>query len=349
MDPIFNEIYKNIIEANEPQIGEFKTLVKDKESQSIIDLGIRVLAYDGAFRTQARSDYKERELEGKSISEFLRSEGVMGKNAIRKIEKKVHGYFKSSFRPHQQQYHEQIKQIFIDAELERIKQTDSYYDPHRDEDINEKQRSLFEQFNKEFLPRYKKRRKAFVIKLLYDLNIEREAVNDIQVKASNIIVNLANQRIPTNLKMVRTQCIQYLEDCIEHYLPILLKDLKSDRHVRKLIEIRKKSDSNSFNTICNRCGRPLLKRGQLRFCTKKENRKCYEARRKENRKFPWPKKILMTKNLCQNCGKYSSLSHVHKRKGLIEEQFCSKTCYETFRKRLQRGLKKRCQPEVPTN
>ena len=336
MDSIFDKIYNGIIEANEPQIGEFKALVTDDESQSIIDLGIRVLAYDGAFLMQARSDYKEQELEGKSVSGFLRSERIMGEDAIREIEKKVNSYFKSSFRPDQQQYHEQIKQILIDAKLERT--TYGYY-----EDNPTKAMSLFNTFNEHFLllPKYKERRKAFALKLLRDFNIKIEKANTIQVKAFDTIVDLANQKIANNLKMIRIKCIQYLEDYIEHYFPILLKDLKLNRYIRRLAGIRKASDKNSFNTVCNRCGRPLLKRGRLRFCTKKENRKCYEARRKEGKKLPWPKKILMTKNMCQNCKKYSSLNYVYKRKGLIQEQFCSRACYEKFRKRRQRELKKR--------
>ncbi len=339
-DSIFDKIYNEIIEANEPQTGEFKALVTDEKSQSIVDLGIRVLAYDGAFLMQARFDYKKRELGGKSVSDFVRSKETMDENAIRETEKRVDRYFKSSFRPEQKRYHDQIKQIFIDAELERVKPLErgmQSWNPD-DKDNSSEALSIFEAFNKEFLPRYKKRRKMFATKLVRYFNLKKEWINDIQIKAFNIIVDLANKKISSSSKIVRIKCIQYLEDCIEHYFPILLEDLDLVQHKVELMELRKKSGRGDFNTVCNRCGKHLLKRSRLRFCTKIKNRICYEMRRKENKKSPWPKKILMTKNLCQNCGKYSSLDHVHGYKGLIEEQFCNQACYEAFRKRRQRKL-----------
>ena len=330
-DSIFNKIYNTFIEANEEKIENFKILLLNKKDNNILDLGIRVSAYDGAFLMQARSDYKHRELEDKSVSSFVASEGIMG---TEETEKKVHRYFKSSFRPNQQQYHKQIKQLNIDTELE-------YATYKYDEDGIEQETSSSDTFKEHFLPEYRPKRKAFTTKLLRQLNLGKEKVKNIQISAFNSIIKLSNNKLRGDLVMLRAEYIRFLEDFIEYSFPLLLTDLGLEQHVKMLAELRQKSGVVRFNTVCNRCGKPLLKTGFLRFCSKTENRKCYEARRKENKMLPWPKGILINKNLCVVCGKYSSLNNIHKVKNLVERQFCSKKCYEAFRKRERRKLNKK--------
>ena len=300
---IFHQIYNDVIKANEEEIKNFNALVRNKKDRNIFYLGIRVLAYDGAFKMQARSDHK------KKIS--LRN--------IREMEKKVDSYFKSSFRPDQRYYHEQIRQNLIIAELIR----DNY------ESYEEEQ----------FLLEYDDKRRVFASELLQECNIKTKNAKNISVLAFNKIIELANKKISGDLTTIRIECVRFLEDCIEHYFPILLKDLGLGKRVKLLIELRRKYVAKKFNTICNRCGKSLCKKNTRRFCTKLENRICYEAILKDKKTPPLPEVILRTKNLCDFCKKYSSLNNIH-RVNKMPMQFCSKKCYEAFRKRRQRKLRK---------
>lgn len=112
-----------------------------------------------------------------------------------------------------------------------------------------------------------------------------------------------------------------------------LKELYSDLGFapKSLVELRRSTPEEVKNTACYHCGKTLYRRGTGHYCTKEENRACCTERSKLKKQERKELKFIHSKKICTNCGKDSSFSHIH-----AGQNYCSKRCYETLRKKLQR-------------
>lgn len=171
-------------------------------------------------------------------------------------------------------------------------------------------------------------------------SLQNRQITNLQSTAFEEILKLLNRKgIPSRDELV---IVRFLEQCIEEYYPAFQQDLGLNiQKTQSLLSLRKRS-REEFNAICWRCGRKLLKRDNRHYCVRRENRSCYEVRLEEAKNLGFrrgvAKAIGRTKNYCDGCGKHPApLDHIHKHRRK-EMQFCSRQCWERFRKRGSREL-----------
>jgi|GEM_PF-5338556 len=132
------------------------------------------------------------------------------------------------------------------------------------------------------------------------------------------------------LPLEKARSVQFINNCIDRYFPILIRYLKKKYKLKKLIYLRK-INSHTCNTACPRCGKLLIRTKIYERCTRTENRHCQmgsnalrRGRKKDDKSFV---------GSCSCCGVFSPLlkSHVLSGEQLL---FCSQRCYERVRKKL---------------
>jgi len=172
-------------------------------------------------------------------------------------------------------------------------------------------------------------------KLIQEFNLTTDQVKNIQIIAFNEILRIANSQ-PEVAKL--PSIIKTLEEAIEIHFPKWLRDLGFESQIN-LIKLRKEN-TNKPNTVCWRCGKPLIKKDNKHYCSRRENRPCVETQLKEGEEREREcSVILRTKNKCEWCGKNSPSNYIIKHKGEWR-QFCSKKCYNAFRQAGRRKRKK---------
>lgn len=315
------EHYKEIFRrGNNFKVSWYKSLLNNKE-EHIIDLLFDLAVNEASFAMQIYHDYKAKNLElipSETIRDYMEGGGkgeYPRRDILSKIEK-VNLYFRSSFDNDRS---ERLKNIMLDRELMEIR-------PSEEDAI-----SLYDDYRGDWQKEYSPIRKNIAINLenKYPIKPSKNVFIDI----SEIILRLVNDNVIRE-NIFTKSLIELLERGITTYLPQFYSDLGIKIPAVSLIGIRKQTQ-DKYNTLCRRCGKPLFKKNSKHYCTRSENRECYDARYKEERNPGMPTVISRTKNHCDNCGKYSSHNYIHKLSDM-EMQFCSDKCWETYRKRVYR-------------
>jgi len=274
------------------------------------------MAYDVGILMQAWKDYPSKNLQAKSIIEHVDSEiKYYGEDSVKEARNIVDKQFRSFF---ENIYSEKIKALNLTAKLMHIIPTDKR--------VKEEAKTLNEDFYKEWVPKlYSKIRVDSAKSLKVRFNLSDTVICNLQLLAFDEIESLVNSKNQVNKNL-----IQHLELSIEQYFPMFLKDLGICNKTN--LRLLRKNSKHQFNTACRRCGLRLLKKDNKHYCTRKENRTCYDAHFKEDMSSRFQKVILETKNKCAYCKRPSSLNFIHTHNKL-KMQFCSNRCWETYRKR----------------
>ena len=326
--------------SNLPLIESFKPLLFHKGNAILLDLSLKIQAYDFGVLKQAIADFEKSNLEGKSVKDFVKQEKeTYSEKEIKKIKERVDKSFKSSF---DNERSKKAKELVLNEELSYIIPVGSG-SKNRVSNENYQQSSIKGDFKKNWLPQYNSLRKDKAKKLQKELIIDNSFIGNLQYLTFKEVISLANKKTTLyssneEFSIKLANLIGFLERSIEVYFKKFIQDLELNDNGVLLLDLRR-STRLRFNTVCWRCGGLLYRKDGKHYCTRGENRCCYEARFKENRRSEFPEAILRTKNKCDNCGKHSSLNHIHKYKG-EQMQFCSNRCWETFRKREWRKKKK---------
>lgn len=326
---------KQVWDYNLPLIESYKPLLVHKDRAILLDLSLKIQAYDFGIRMQARTDFSD--------DWFLRyaEEGYIEENDAKEVKTKVNQSFQSSF---DNERSEKIKNLVLGAELIHAP---SKVEPLPNQDGEpplKNEVSLYDDFVQAYLPAFFRSRRQYAAKSLKrELQLSEDIVSQIQPLAFNEIISLVNRKstlchLDQNSSVNIGSVVGFLERSIAIHFAGFLRDLGLEHEIVSLLALRKNT-KHPFNTLCWRCSRPLFKKDNKHYCTRRENRCCYEARLKEKKQSGFPVAILRTKNRCDNCGRYSSFNHIHKHKGQ-QMQFCSNRCWETYRKRKWRKKKK---------
>lgn len=340
---------KRVWEYNLPLIESCKTLLVHRDHAVLLDLSLKIQAYDSGVLTQARATFAKNNLDGRSVSAFIEGErGVYSKKDVLKIKDKVGKFVRGSF---DNERLERIKELVLDEELSHIIPKESSVDVNHHETENESYEPvpIKRDFEENFLPLYKHLREEIARNLQKELDLTDDFIFRLQQSAFDEVLSIANRKstphpLSRNSTVSVGVVVGFLERSIMTYFPKFLRDLGFEHRVVPLLDFRK-GVKQHFNTVCWWCDRPLFKRNNSHHCTKRENRPCYTARFKEarhpgfSRDIRSPEVIHRTKNKCDNCGRQSPLNQIHHHQGK-PMQFCSERCWETFRKRDYRRQKR---------
>lgn len=202
------------------------------------------------------------------------------------------------------------------------------------EDLIEK--SFLEETEKE-IPSYSDYRKQQAKKLIKEYGLKIKIVSEIQNLAFKEILKIVGNK--KKVSPEESETIKFLEvDGIEYAFKIFLHDLGC--RTTDIKTLRNENKKMLVNTVCWRCGKTLLrldspfKKSKLpeNYCKQRENRSCSDMRNRENRKFIYEAKIGFSKRgKCDKC-KRSGCTIIHKMQGK-DYLFCSKKCYQNFRKK----------------
>lgn len=319
---IYNRYRDLFLRANLQKFDQYKRYLNN-EGKYLTDLLLEIQAYDVGFRMQVWYDYKHKNWEikrGKGIKDYVEeTRDEYDENEVKEKKVNVNSYFQSSF---ENKMSEKIKNLMLEREL-------MYISPKVDPRQKETGQPLMDDFTKNWPPFYKEKRlqKATEIKRRYELSDTSCLAN----KIFDQIIYLSNKG--STAKYVK-DTVALFENGIEVFLPMFLSDLSDPYKVHELTNLRKSSNAR-YNTLCWRCGKPLIKKNNQHFCTRFENRDCYINRYKEIRTLEIPLVISRTKNKCDRCRNKSPLNYIHKLNGQ-EMQFCSNRCWETYRKAVYR-------------
>jgi len=319
-----------ILDYNSPLVKNYKYLLVYRNNEFLLDLILEIQTYDFGVYMQARKDFRK-----KWFSKY-KKEDYIEKVDEKIAKKKVNQSFQSSFG---NEGSKKIKNLILENELMRT--LSKIERPEDQNDLSFRDRvSLQDDFEQEYLSIFYGRRRQKIAKSLKTkFQLSDNQICRLQSLAYDEIISLVNKNLTAcdkdqKLGVEKADVISFLERSITHWFPMFVLDMGLKNCDISLLTFRK-SSKTSFNTVCWRCSRPLFKKDNRHYCTRVENRNCYEARIKESKQSDFPVAILRTKNKCDNCGKPSSLENIHKHK-LKEMQFCSNKCWETFRKRYSR-------------
>lgn len=312
------KIYENYRDrfsrANAFKLPEYKKLLK-REDEYIIDLLFEIEAYHAGFTMQIWHDFRKINLELKinqTLIDFIKDEGNYDENDVIDMVKKVDSYFKSSF---ENANSEKLKELMLERELMFIK-------PRNEDAV-----TLEEDYQENWIKIYENSRNKIALDISEKYQIKGKV--GLFIKIFNQVTMLANNS--SLLENTYTKSlIRLLEQGVETYLPMFYRDLRKNA-LKASLDNYRKNETQEYNTQCWRCGKPLFKKNGNHYCTRFENRSCYIERFNDMRNPGMPSVIQRTKNLCDRCKTWSSLNFIHKL-GRIEMQFCSKKCWETFRK-----------------
>lgn len=316
---IFDHYSKVILASHKKEVELYKSRFVNQNRSVLLDLLLQIMAYDCGIIMQAWKEFQAKNLEAAVVPYIKADLAFYGKDAIKSIESKTISSFESSFDNH---WSKQLLGLNLASEFMHI--------PPKDRQAQ----TLLNDFSSNWLPKYQKERnkKATIILEFFGLTVD-DLIYLPQLVFAEIIQIVNGDELPDKY------LITFLEDGINNYFPILANDLGVANLV-SLLFLRKKSDKK-FNTVCHRCGVKLRKQNNKLYCTRSENRSCSDFKSKESKNRGLPAVILRTKNKCDTCGKHSSLNFIkkHKEAGiLIQRQFCSNKCWETFRKRYYRKI-----------
>lgn len=337
-EDIFTRWKNRVWDYNLQLIDGYKRLLSYRKNTILLDLSLAIQAYDFGILMQARTDFRNKNLENKSVKDFIKQEKeTYDKKSVRKLEEKVDNSFKGSF---DNERSEKIKGLVLDEELSYITSLESL---DWESGENYQPMSLKSDFEENWLPQYNHLRKDKAQELQKELNLTTSFISNLQSTTFDEIVSLSNGKsslyhLDRNLSIGMGSVIGFLERSIMIYFPTFFRDLKFEYKTASLLTLRRNAKQR-FNTICWQCSHPLFKKDNKHYCTRNENRSCYEARFKEDRDSGFPTAILRTKNNCDRCGKRSSLNHIHKLDGQ-QMQFCNNRCWEDYRKMKYRIKKK---------
>ncbi|MDA3840265.1 MAG: hypothetical protein PF572_04195 [Patescibacteria group bacterium] len=327
-----SKIYKNkekiFIEANKEISDTLKSIITKKD-EWIIDFIFKITAYNIFFSSTTRSIYlkKTSEVLGKkhkNIVDFIIDEDLIDQKIIEKSKDNIRKVFSSSIKD--EITNQKIINLLLDRRLSLIQQNDST--------------SLEEDYKENALPKYNIEKNYIAKKFLSKYNLNKTSSVQVVYELFEIILLIANS---DSLSYKKIEALKFLERFILKYYPAFIRDIKSKSKLPTLKELRQKS-TFPVNSICHQCKKRLDNKTNSLFCSKNENRSCYELRLKNNHNklSSKEKKAISvtsrTKNLCDNCGRLSSLNNLSNIAG-ISHQFCSSKCKETFRKRKQRANK----------
>lgn len=335
---VFTRWKNRVWDYNLSLIDGYKRFLSHKKHAVLLDLSLAIQAYDFGILMQARTDFRNKNLENKSVKDFVKQEKeVYDKKRVRKLEEKVNNSFESSF---ENERSKKIKGLILDEELSYITPSES-----RDWGSGESYQSmsLRKDFKENLLPQYIPLRKDKAKKLQKEMNLTNDFIYNLQFSTFDEIVGLSNRKstpyhFDRNPSISMGSVIGFLERSIMIHFPTFFRDLRFEHKTASLLTLRRNAKQR-FNTVCWRCGHPLFKKDNKHYCTRSENRSCYEARFKENQDRGFPVAILRTKNKCDRCGKRSSLNYIHKLNSR-QMQFCSNRCWEDYRKTKFRMKKK---------
>jgi len=320
---ILEKYRQRIVDFKLLEIKKMKKFLSSNKRFYLLEFGIFVEAYDVAIKKQAWEDFKKNQIGG-SFQKFFENDDCVryDKNKFLKVISEEVGNFQTSF------YNERskkIKNFNIDRAL--FKRVDITGD--------QRKYTLENDFNENFLPQYNKQRNKFANDIIKKYKSFK--LDDVYSLAFGEIIYIANKKYKKDFVALAINTIRFLELCISKFYPTLQKDLHIRKIPNSLIKFRKNNECK-FNTKCWRCGKSLYKYDNKHYCTRVEDRNCYEAKHKEDTRSSLPDVILKTENKCEECGVHASLNHIHK----IDKnahQFCGKVCYGQFKARYKK-LKK---------
>lgn len=189
----------------------------------------------------------------------------------------------------------------------------------------ESMRKARQQMDEDYLPRFKNYRgeRALAIKQKYCFG------SDLFEKAYESIIKLVSGKEQVS-KKEELELIKLIE---LYGIGRGLKELYLDLGfaIKSLVELRQLTPKEVKNTACYHCGKTLYRRGNGHYCSKVENRRCCEERSKLNKRQMKELWFILSEKICIKCGKDASFNHIYARK-----QYCSKRCYDTYRKIIQR-------------
>ncbi len=307
----FSRVYQSLLQQYEDQLVH-------KDLLYLLEIGASVSTILLAVFKQAESEFDDQIFEGVDPIDFMRQDSQRAIFGTNEIEECIRTADEESLATFENSHSDKYKKLFTYRALKRLRS------------LSDRGLSLNNKFEKIFLPKYKDFQNKQIRDFIQKYNLTRKQILNLPNVAFDEIleiINIHTKKIPKD----KIEAVQFLEQCISKYFPLVVDSFGYDDIISDL-ELLRSECKNKYTTICGRCGKSLKRIKKESFCNQTENRKCYLERRKENQTFEIPSVIAVTKNKCECCGKHSSLDNIHALNG-VPRQFCSESCWNSFRKK----------------
>ena len=186
-EDIFTRWKNRVWDYNLQLIDGYKRLLSYRKNTILLDLSLAIQAYDFGILIQAMTDFRNKNLENKSVKDFIKQEKeTYDKKSVRKLEEKVDNSFKGSF---DNERSEKIKGLVLDEELSYITSLESL---DWESGENYQPMSLKSDFEENWLPQYNHLRKDKAQELQKELNLTTSFISNLQSTTFDEIVSLSN-------------------------------------------------------------------------------------------------------------------------------------------------------------
>jgi len=187
-------------------------------------------------------------------------------------------------------------------------------------------RSPIKQIEEEYISRFDKYRKEQALQIKEKYSLTKDFINTIYQKVLHII-STSNDDCADKIAVIKMLETYGIEDGLRS----LYMDLGWFESYIPLKTFRKNTNTIP-NTICYFCGNAINLQNINHYCPQQLNRSCYEQRKRDEREEKKELEFIKSNKKCVRCGrdaKYEESRRIRKATHL----FCSKQCYESFRKK----------------
>lgn len=313
IDHFFIPIYNLFLEANKESLSEFIISFKLKsEEENLLRYLLKIYAFYSAYFNLGERLYPKTNFQTSYIN-GIESQNDNNKSDEFKETKRNKYELVTSIKFYKHIY--KLKELNYENSLKMLKFNDG---TTTKDDIKEWTKVELSKFKNQYKKKFFK---------YFTINI-----NPLKIKEDSFkIILIICEKNDLSISEIESRkwAVSLLEISIN-----ILTDWFYDIPTNSNISLESlRSANNKDNTVCKYCGNVLSRINKLNKCTSRENRKCYKLRIiNEVHDQKIIETSIKTKNLCANCHIRSSLKHIHTIKK-HNYQFCSKKCYETFKKR----------------
>jgi hypothetical protein len=168
-------------------------------------------------------------------------------------------------------------------------------------------------------------------------DLKRASIQEIQKLAFYEVVQMVNDSKDYKQSL---GAVSFLETCILLYYPFLTS-LKAVRKAPSVFARLRRDCDMQYNTLCHFCGERIFLVGMSHFCPEKNPNSCYRIRMDQKVDLACIDSLILSRKPCEDCEKTPSkfIRSVRINNTRVRKFFCSKRCYEKWRKREYRKKK----------
>lgn len=297
----------------------------NKNTLRLLHIIAETKAYPIGIRDAAREKYLRDVWEVSSLAKLSKNEDFY--ESVQNPQRKITIESSSSNISWNKRF-ERVHGAYINMRKEPIPIDESVMSDEESEQLGDKEKMLspIKQVEEKYIPLFDPYRKQQALQIKNKYSITKDFIHTTYQEILRIVSG-SNEDCTDKIAVIKM--IEIVG--IESGLLDLYKDLGWFESYIPLSILRRNTRTGP-NTICHSCGNAINLQHANHYCTQQLNRSCYEQRKRDEREREKEFKFARSNKKCVRCGQDAVYKKSRKIRKIIHH-FCSKQCYESYRKK----------------